>query len=336
MAKSPRAFQVLQVDPDEGLNPLDYERKALADAGAEFVEGRCLTAAEVIERGQDAQVLWLAWKPGIDREVLEGLPNVELVIRWGVGYDQIDVAAATELGVAVANAPDYGTVDVAEHVIALLMSGARRVAWYHEEMRRGVWPDAAIGKHFRMRGRQLGIIGVGRIGAAVAERAKGLGLRVVGYDPALTADQLVQRGVEPLGLDELLATSDYVSLHMPLNTDTHHFFNADLIAAVKPGAALINASRGKVVDTDALIAALTSGQLAWAGLDVYEDEPLPSDHPIRAVPEVILTPHVAGYSVEAWQDLREEMCLTTLQWQQTGWAERVVNPQVRSNLRADR
>ena len=328
-------MQVMQVDPDEGLDPLDHERQVLAAAGAELIEGRCTTAEELLERGQEARVLWLAWRPGIDRRILAGLPNLELVIRWGVGYDQIDVAAATELGVAVANAPDYGTIDVAEHVIALLLAGSRRVAWYQEEMRRGAWPPAATGgRHHRLHGRRLGIIGVGRIGAAVAQRAAGLGLNIVGYDPALGAAELAARGVDPVGLDELLATSDYLSLHVPLSAGTHHFFGADLIARTKPGAALVNASRGKVVDTDALIGAVTSGRLAWAALDVFEEEPLPADHPLRSTPEVIMTPHVAGYSEESWQDLRDEMCLTTVQWLKDGWADRIVNPEVRSNLRA--
>lgn len=326
--------QVFQIDPDDGLEPFDHERRRLAEAGVELVLGDCHTAAELVERAQEATVLWLAWRPGVDRDVLAALPRAELVIRWGVGYDQIDVAAATELGVAVANAPTYGTIDVAEHVVALLLTGARRTAWYHEAMRRGEWPAAATGgRHHRLAGRTLGLVGVGRIGAAVAERARGLGLDVVGYDAYATSEQLAAHGVRAVSFEELLARADYLSLHVPLDASTQHLMNAERFAQLRPGAALINASRGRVVDTAALIAALDSGQLAWAGLDVYEDEPLPADDPLRSVPEVVLTPHVAGYSEESWQDLREEMVTTTLSWLRDGWAERVVNPEVRPRRR---
>ena len=329
-------FTVFQVDADEGLAPFAYERDALAAVGGELVVGGCTTEDELIERASGAQVLWLAWKPGITRRVLEELPDLELVVRWGVGYDQIDVAAATELGVGVANAPGYGTADVAEHVVALLMAGARRIAWYHEGMRAGGWPPAVPGSGHRISGRKLGIVGVGRIGAAVAERARGLGLDVMGFDSGLTPEQLTERGTRPVTLEELLATADFVSVHVPLNAGTGHFMGASTLAQMKPGAALINASRGKIVDTDAVVAALATGHLAWAALDVFEQEPLPADAPIRSVDNVILTPHVAGYSVEAWADLRAEMCRTTLDWVRDGWASSVVNPEVRATSRRAR
>ena len=328
---------VFQVDPDDSLEPFAYETAALEAAGVQLRRGNCQTADEVVSRAGEAQVLWLAWRPGIDRALLEALPSVELVIRWGVGFDQIDVAAATELGVAVANAPTYGTIDVAEHVIALLMTAARRVVWYHEEMRTGGWPAAARGgQHHRMFGSTLGLIGVGRIGAAVAERARGLGLDVVGYDPAMSVDQLAERGVRAVELDVLLAAADYISLHVPLNAATQHLVDASLLARLKPGAGLVNASRGKVVDTAAVIDALDTGRLGWAALDVFEDEPLPADSPLRGRPNVVMTPHVAGFSEEAWQNLREEMCLTTIDWFRDGWAERIVNPDVRDRLRRHR
>jgi D-3-phosphoglycerate dehydrogenase len=328
---------VFQVDPDDSLEPYAYESATLEAAGIQLRQGNCLTVDEVVARAGDAQVLWLAWRPGVDRALLEALPSVELVVRWGVGFDQIDVPVATELGVAVANAPTYGTIDVAEHVIALLMTAARRVVWYHAEMQAGGWPAAATGgKHHRIFGRTLGLIGVGRIGAAVAERARGLGIEVVGYDPAVPADQLAQRGVRAVELDELLATADYVSLHVPLNEATHHLADSALLHRMKPGAGLLNASRGKVVDTAAVVDALDSGHLAWAALDVFEDEPLPTDSPLRGRPDVVLTPHVAAFSEEAWQNLREEMCLTSIEWFRDGWAERIVNPAVRDHLRRPR
>jgi D-3-phosphoglycerate dehydrogenase len=324
--------QVFQIDADDGLAPHEFEQAELAKVGARLVLGDCTTREQVIERAGDARVLWLAWRPGVDAVVLDALPDVELVIRWGVGYEQIDVAAATSAGVAVANAPTYGTVDVAEHVLALLLAGARRIAWYHERMRAGDWP-AAVADTQRVSGRVLGLLGLGRIGAAVAERARGLGLEVIAHDPALDGATMAARGVRSVDLDELLATSDYLSVHVPLTAETRHLINAERLAALRPHAALLNASRGPIVDTDALLAALDSGRLAWAGLDVYEDEPLPADSPLRTAPNVVLTPHVAGYSEQAWRDLRAEMCLTTTQWLRDGWADRIVNPDVRTRLR---
>lgn len=328
-------FKVFQVDADDSLEPFEFERSVIDEAGGELVCGNCTSEAELIAGAQDAQIIWLAWKPGINLAVLEALPNLELVVRWGVGYDQIDVVSATKLGVAVANAPGYGTIDVAEHVVALLMAGARRIPWFHEEMRAGEWPPAVPGSIHRILGRTLGIVGVGRIGTAVAQRARGLGMEVVGYDSALSPDQLVERGVKPVTLEALLTTSDFVSLHVPLTSDTGHFMNAQKIALMKSSAALINASRGKIVDTKAVITALESGKLAWAALDVYEQEPLAETDPVRQAPNVILTPHVAGYSVESWQDLRAEMCSTTTDWIRDGWASTIVNPEVRGSLRRD-
>ncbi|MEI8057729.1 MAG: C-terminal binding protein [Actinomycetes bacterium] len=326
-------FTVFQVDRDDSLEPFAYERARLADAGGELVVGGCTTEEELIEMAKGARVLWLAWKPGVTKTVLAALPTVELVVRWGVGFEQIDVAAATEMGVAVANAPSYGTHDVAEHVIALLMAGSRRIPWYQQQMIEGAWPPAMPGTMHRVSGRQIGIIGVGRIGAGVAQRAAGLGLDVVGYDEALTPEEITSRGARPVSLEQLLRTSDFVSLHVPLNASTGHLIGAAQVAQMKPGAALINASRGKVVDTDAVIEALNNGHLAWAGLDVFEQEPLPADATIRATRNVIMTPHVAGYSDESWQDLRSEMVRTTLDWVNSGWASTIVNPDVRSHLR---
>jgi D-3-phosphoglycerate dehydrogenase len=156
---------------------------------------------------------------------------------------------------------------------------------------------------------------------------------VIGHDVARGPEELRAAGIEPVDMDTLLARSDVISLHVPYLPTTHHLVDAALLARMRPGAILVNTARGKVVDTDALIAALESGHLAGAGLDVFEQEPLPADSPLRSAPNVVLTPHVAGYSVEAFEDLRAEMCRTTIDFMTTGWASTIVNPEVRERLR---
>ena len=234
---------------------------------------------------------------------------------------------------AIANAPGYGTDDVAEVAFGLLLSVARRTAAHTTQMLDGAWPISTPGSIHRLRGRTLGIIGAGRIGTAVAGIAAGFGLRVIGYDIARSPDQMAAAGIEAVDLDTLLARSDYLSLHVPYTPSTHHLVDAALLARLKPGAILVNTARGKVVDTDALIDALASGHLAGAGLDVFEQEPLPADSPLRSAPNVVMTPHIGGYSVEAFADLRLEMCRTTIDFMTTGWASAIVNPAVRDHLR---
>lgn len=325
---------VLQVDDTHFLVPYTYETARLAEAGISLKEGFCESADDVISRATDADVLWLSWKPNIDRVILEKLPNVRLVIRWGIGFEQIDLEAATDLGIAVANAPTYGTDDVAEHALALLLALERRIVAFDGDMRNGGWSTPEAGSIRRIQGRTLGLLGVGRIGAAFARRAQGIGMNVIGYDAYRSAEDFAAIGVDPVSLDELAAQSDYVSLHVPHTPDTNAMIDADFLGRMKPTAYLINTSRGKVVNEGDLIAALEAGTIAGAGLDVFWTEPLPVDSPLRSLPNVILTPHYAGYSGDSWADLREEMCRTTIDFLTTGWAETIVNPAVRDRLRS--
>lgn len=325
--------KVFQVDPLPELEPWTDERHAIEQAHGQLVIGDCHSEADVLERAGDAEIFWVSWEPYMTREVMAALPHCRLVVRWGVGYDQIPVQAATELGVAVANAPAYGTEDVAEHAIALLLSAARHVAWFHRAVAEGGYPDTTSRSIHRMAGRTMGVVGVGRIGSAVARRGIGLGLRVLGFDPYRTDEELRRLGVEPVDLERLLEASDYVSLHVPLTRETRGLMTADRLAGLRPEAILVNTSRGAVIDEEALIEALRSRRIAAAALDVFEREPLPVDSPLRTLDNVVLTPHAAGFSIEAWADLRDDMCNTAAEWIRDGWAERVVNPEVRPRLR---
>lgn len=327
------SIKVFQVEPSPDLEPFTFEREALARAGGELVLGNCTTEDEVIERAGNAEIFWVSWEPLMTRRVLEALPNCRLVVRWGVGFDQIPVKDATELGIAVGNAPAYGTDDVAEHAIALLMATARRVPWFHMGIMAGGYPDNTEHPMRRMKGKTLGVIGVGRIGSAAARRGLGLGLRVIGYDKYRPADELRAMGVESVGLDELLADSDYVTIHVPLNHETRGMMTAEKLAQLRPEAILVNTSRGPVMDEPALIEVLRSHSITAAALDVFAREPLAVDSPLRTLDNVILTPHAAGYSLEASVDLRADMCNTAAEWIRDSWSGRVVNPEVRGHLR---
>lgn len=318
---------VLQVEYVGDLAPYDFEREQLARVGAELVVVRG-TGSEVVDAAGDAQVIWLEWTPHFTREVLTQLPGCGLVLRWGVGYDQIDVAAATELGIAVGNAPSYCTLDVAEHALALMLSVSRQITVRQEQMRAGLWRAGAPG-HRRLAGSTVGIVGLGRIGRRTAELCGALGATVLGHDPVVGD----LPGIRSVALETLLSHADYVSVHVPLTDDTHRLIRAETLALMRPQAVLINTSRGGAVDQDDLIAALTAGRLRAAALDVFEDEPLAADHALRGLPNVVLTPHDGSYSPESLADLRREICDATTEWLSTGWARSVVNPEVRDRPR---
>jgi C-terminal binding protein len=231
-------------------------------------------------------------------------PRCRGVVRAGVGYNNVDVEAASRHGVVVCNVPDYGTEEVADHAIMFLLALARRLVVSHQAIRDGNWDyRTAIGAP-RLRGKTFGVVGCGRIGTAAALRAKALGLDVVFYDPYLRQGMDKALGIRRVyGLVDLLEQSQFVSLHCYLDASTRHMINAQTIARMRSGATLINTARGPLVDETALLDALDSGHLAAAGLDVIEREPLDYER-LRAHPKVLLTPHTAFYSVEGYNELR--------------------------------
>ncbi len=256
-------------------------------------------ADEVIARARDADALIISSSP-VTRRVMESLEGVKAVMRTGVGYDVIDVAAATELGVVVINVPDVWIREVANHALALLLAWNRKIVTLDREVRAGVWssriPGAVTGS---LHGETVGIVGLGNIGSAFARRIAALETRVIACDPYVDAARFEALGVERVSLDELAARSDYVSVHALLNAETRGLINEAFFRRMKPTACLVNTSRGPVVDEAALARALQEGRLAGAALDVFEEEPLPADSPLRRMEAVILTPHAAYFSSPA-------------------------------------
>jgi D-3-phosphoglycerate dehydrogenase / 2-oxoglutarate reductase len=264
---------------------------------------------------------------------IDRLRATQLIIRAGIGYDLIDVPAATAKGIWVANVPDYCVDEVADHALLLLLAATRRLdalaeTWRREE--RWLVYDRLPVVH-RPSTQVLGIVGMGRIGAAVARRAGAFGWRVLGHDAVLPADVVAGRGAEPVSLDELFERADAISLHCPLTPETHHLVGAERLARARDGLIVVNTSRGGLVDIDALEAALASGKVAAAGLDVLEDEPDPDpSHPALGRENVIVTSHVAWYSVEARRDLAL-LCADEAQRMIRGERPRnAVNPEART------
>jgi D-3-phosphoglycerate dehydrogenase len=223
-------------------------------------------------------------------------PRLRAICRTGIGYDNISLDDATACGVAVCNVPDGPTVSTAEHAVALLLAVAKNLKPAGEALRNGVRGDFfSMFTGVELDGLTLGLVGLGRIGTRVARAALGLGMKVLAFDPCLDRDRARALGVErAASLDLLLSQADVVSLHLPLTSETRLLINAGRIAQMKPGAILINSARGGLVDEQALLAALEAGHLRGAGLDVFETEPPPADHPLLSRPDVVATPHIAA------------------------------------------
>jgi len=256
-------------------------------------------AAEVIARTRDADALIISSSP-VSRRVMESLEGVKAVMRTGVGYDVIDVPAATELGVVVINVPDIWIREVANHALALLLAWNRRIVTLDREVRGGTWsgrvPGAVTGS---LHGETVGIVGLGNIGSAFARRIAALETHVIACDPYVDDARFKTLGVERVDLPTLAARADYVSVHALLNAETRGLLNEAFFRRMKPTACLVNTSRGPVVDEAALARALREGRLAGAALDVFEEEPLAADSPLRRLDNVILTPHAAYFSSPA-------------------------------------
>jgi D-3-phosphoglycerate dehydrogenase / 2-oxoglutarate reductase len=256
-------------------------------------------AAEVIARTRDADALIISSSP-VSRRVMESLEGVKAVMRTGVGYDVIDVPAATELGVVVINVPDIWIREVANHALALLLAWNRRIVTLDREVRGGTWsgrvPGGVTGS---LHGETVGIVGLGNIGSAFARRIAALETHVIACDPYVDDARFKTLGVERVDLPTLAARADYVSVHALLNAETRGLLNEAFFRRMKPTACLVNTSRGPIVDETALARALREGRLAGAALDVFEEEPLAADSPLRRLDNVILTPHAAYFSSPA-------------------------------------
>lgn len=296
---------VLKTDDAVPFGPPELE--LLAQAGVELVERSCPTEEEMIEHGAGADALMVVGEP-VTARVIDALEHCKVIARFGSGLDNVDLDAATSKGIQVTYVPGASMEEVSDHAIAMLLALARRLPGLDAAVRSGRWViPPELPRFRRLRGQTLGIVGLGRIGSALARKAAALGLHTVAHDPYATPESLAAAGVSALPLDELLAKSDHVSLHTPLSAQTRHLIGERELALMKPSATLINVARGGVVDQAALAAALSAGKLAGAGIDVLEQEPPGPDDPLLALPNVILSPHAAHHSQESMDDLRRSV-----------------------------
>ncbi len=235
----------------------------------------------------------------VDRELMEAAPRLRVVGRAGVGVDNIDLDEATRRGILVVNAPLANSVSAAEHAFGLMLALARHIPRADASIRAGRW-DRAKFRGVELEGKTLGLVGMGRIGSLVAQRALAFGMRVLAFDPYITAEQAREAGGELLDLDSLLAESDFVSLHLPRTPETENLLGQEAFGKAKRGIRIVNASRGGIIDENALVEAIRNGQVAGAALDVYAEEPMVSG-PLTERPEVVLTPHLGASTKEAQQ-----------------------------------
>lgn len=287
------------------MRPKVVIAEAIAEAGVQALAADCdvdvavgMGRAELLARMGDAQALLVRSGTRVDAELIAAAPELKVVGRAGIGVDNIDLEAATGAGVLVVNAPQANVISAAEHTLALLLAQARNVARADVTVRAGRW-DRASFQGVELHGKTLGVIGLGRIGTLVAQRALAFGMRLIAYDPYVSDDRARRLGVELAAtLDDVFAEADFVTLHLPKTRETEGLIGADAFAKMKDGVRIVNTSRGDILDEEALAEAIGSGKVAGAALDVFAEEPL-GESPLRDLPQVVLTPHLGSATREA-------------------------------------
>ncbi|MCC6793173.1 MAG: C-terminal binding protein [Thermomicrobiales bacterium] len=301
----------------------------------ELRRGSATSQDEMLEIARGADALLVSSREAITRPVIEQLDRLKVIARYAVGLDHIDLDAAADHGIVVTHYPMYCTNEVADHALALLLALNRRIVQFDRDLRQGAWVTHThhmdrmlAGPIPPLREMTVGIIGIGRIGSAVAARLAPFGVHLLAYDPYLSADEVRAAGAEAVSFEEVLQRADIVTLHCPLTPETRGLIDAAALASMKPSAMLVNTARGPIVDLDAIALALDGGKLGGAALDVVYPEPLPLDSPLYALPNVILTPHAAYYSERSVQVIRTETLMAAVDVLQGRQPKVVANPAV--------
>jgi D-3-phosphoglycerate dehydrogenase len=323
-----KRLKVMLVDGMQGGKPAPSveEKEELAKIDADFVVAGCNCEDDVIAQAQDADAILTLGAP-MTRRVMEKLPKCRVIVRYGIGYDTVDVDAATDNNILLVNIPDFCFEEVSNHAIALLLACAKKLVLLNDLVKKGRWIDAKQSQSPMgpVYGQTCGIVGCGNIGRVTAKKAQCFGLQVLGYDPYVDKSLAEESGITLLDLPGLLKQSDYVLLHTALTKETRHMIGKKELKTMKPSAYLINTARGAVVDETALIKALQEKRIAGAGLDVFEKEPVDPENPLLKMDNVIVMPHSASYSDEAFARLRRSVGQEAARVLCGKWPKNVVN-----------
>lgn len=297
---------------DYTFGPLDVERTTLEPLGCRVEAAQCRTEDEVLAQVREADYVLTQFAP-VGPRAIAAMDRARLIVRYGIGVDNVDLAAAAEHGIPVYNVPDYCIDEVADHTLALILALTRQVVTLTVGIRAGRWGAAPPTEAFHaLRDMTVGVVGCGRIGREVVRRLTPFKARIVVYDPLLSSQDAAVLGVEAVSLDNLFAQSDLVTLHLPSTAQTRGLIDAATIAAMKDGVLLVNVSRGTLVNSSDLIAALQSGKIGGAALDVFDPEPIPNDSPLLTMDNVVVTSHIASASVRAAHLLRSRVAETVV------------------------
>ena len=317
---------------DSGYKHYNIERELIESIGGELEIRHCVTEEDVIALAKDADGVIVRLQP-FSAKVIENLRRCQVAARYGVGVDNIDIAAATRKGIIVVNVVDYAVNEVAEHTLALLLSCVRKITSHDKKIRAGAWDIGLRDPIYRIKGKTLGLVGLGRIAQALVKKVKGFELRILAYDPFLSEEVAKKLRVELVELDTLLEESDYISLHAMLNEKTKHLINERRLRKMKPNAILVNTSRGGLVDTKALYRALKEGWINSAGIDVHEEEPVPKDYCLFELDNAVISDHAAWYSEESIEELQRGAAEAVAAVLCGRWPKSVVNPEVKKYCR---
>ena len=299
----------------------EIERSIIEPAGGRVVVQWVANQQERATLLKDAQCALVSSAP-MTNALLDQLPNLQLIIRYGVGLDSLDIPAATAHGVVVAHYPDFCQPEVANHATMLLLAVARKLVEHDRSIREGRYRDVPLGVSAPISGETMGIVALGNIGRQFATRAQALGMSVIAYDPYVGDEVFAALGIgRARSLDDLLRRADHVSIHAPLTPETHHMFGRAQFALMKPTAILVNTARGPIVEEAALVEALRSHQIAGAGLDVFEVEPVAADSPLLTLDNITLTPHSAFYSERSNALIRHRIGKTVVAFMQGRWPD---------------
>lgn len=320
---------------DYAWSTLEPERDILSSIGADLIVAEDESETTFVKHAPNVDAILTNWAR-VSTRVIESAIKCQVIVRYGIGLDNIDVETATRLGITVVNVPTYCLEEVSDHAMALILSLARKIPRLDQEVKKRGW-DRNIGPQmYRLRGQKLGLIGFGKIAQLIVPKAQGFGLQVMAYSPTLTDERVKKFNVQRVDLEKLVTTSDFISLNCPLTPQTHHLINAQRLQSMKSTAYLVNTARGDIIDNNALHEALNKGWIAGAGLDVLPEEPPSPDLNLLDLDNAIITPHAAFWSEESIYDLQVTAAEEVVRVLTSQMPLSLMNPEVlqNSNLRA--